>query len=253
MSSNSSVVGQDHLFLVEKEWKKALPAVFKLKKIGAQKYFNEIENISDAFSLSDTDLRCIDEGTAGGLHLAGSGILLNINQAEEVCKKAQVSGIFSHAECGAARIYAKRENLDEEESDEFGIEWAKTIALKLKVPYKGHIEIEKMARPSGLHTAVAAYYDGTGQFDNSKIASLPKGFVIDRKYLDLDYGKTELKTAIEIAFGSHGFGNKFSEEMPFSVVVLAKDAETEKNLVAEAKDVVKEFGERVKVHSVLLK
>lgn len=253
MSSNSSVVGQDHSFLVEKEWKKVLPTVLKLKEIGGQKYFNETENISEAFSLSNTDLRCIDEGTAGGIHLAGSGILLNINQAEEVCKKAQVSGIYSHAECGAASIYAKRENLDEEESDEFGIEWAKTLAEKLKVPYKGHIEIEKMARPSGLHIAVAAYYDGTGQFDNSKIASLPKGFVIDRKYLDSDYGKIELKTAIEIAFGSHGFGQKFNQETPFSVIVLGDNKEILETITNEAREVAASFGERIAVQLVLLK
>ncbi len=253
MSSNSSVVGQDHLFLVDKEWKEVLPTVLKLKKIGGRKYFNETENISEAFSLSDTDLRCIDEGTAGGVHMAGSGILLNINRAEEICKKANVSGVYSHAECGAARIYAKRENLDEEESDEFGIEWAKTLAEKLKVPYKGHIEIEKMVRPSGLHTAVAAYYDGTGKFDNSKIAGLPKGFVINRKYLDSDYGKTELKTAIEIAFGSHGFSEKFNQETPFSVIVLGSEKETLDTEAAEAREVAASFGERVLIHSVLLK
>jgi hypothetical protein len=252
MNSGNSATGQSQAFLVEEEWINALPVLRKLKELGGQKYFETIPNISRALQLKDKNLRCIDEGTIGGIHLAGSGILLNLDQAISFCQKAEIKGVYSHAECGAAKIYAKKESLDPAEADEFGIEWAKTLAEKLKIPYLGHLEISQMARSSGLHTAVAVYYDGTGEFDCSQVAELPKGFIISRRYLDSDYAKLELKMAIEIALGSHGFGQKFSIRDPFIIVVLAKNDPDSKKFLLEAKEVAKKFGPKVLVTPFLM-
>jgi hypothetical protein len=181
-----------------------------------------IQNLKDAFTLNDKSMRCIDEGTPGGLHCAGSGILLSEATAIEEFKKAGVDGIYSHEECGAAGLYAKANDLDPSKSDEYGIAFAKHIAEKIGVPYKGHITIDKMARPSGLHTARVAYYDGTGNFDPSKVKSLPKGFVIDRKNHSKEYALKEIGVSISIALGSHGFGEKFTQQEPFTLIAIGE-------------------------------
>lgn len=236
--------------VAEQYWQNAKTLLERVLKVGANQYFNSQTEIKRAFSLSDRSLRCIDEGTPGGIHLAGSGILLDIDRAVEYSKRARVDGVYSHEDCGAVDLYAELENLDPAFADEYGREWAKTLAKRLKVPYNGHIPIAKMARPRGRHIAAAAYYDATGEFDYSAISTLPVGFIISRKYLDDDYAKTELKTALKIALGSHGFGQKFSKELPFLIIVLAKTEKALKETAAEAEETAAEFREKVKVERV---
>lgn len=235
----------------EEYWQAEETKIASIISGGFEKYLCGIEGHQSAFKLQDTSLRCIDEGTPGGIHLAGSGILLDAATAAKYAESAKVDGVFSHAECGAAKLFAEKENLDPEAADEYGIEWAKTLAERLKVPYKGHIEISQMNRPSGLHDARVVYYDGTGRFDYQGSTDLPKGFVIDRKYLDQSYALQELDVAIQIALGGHGFGDKFTPESPFLAIAL-----TEKNggldkagLLSEAEGIAAKYNNRVSVQA----
>lgn len=225
----------------------------KYKKIllGAKSYFDSIPDRMKAFELKDRCLRCMDEGAPGGIHLAGSGILMNLAEAERIVKEARIEGIYSHEECGAAGIYAKKENLDPASADEYGEEWAKTLAERLNLPYLGHINIGEMRRPVGLHIATVAYYDNTGEFDYALVSALPPGFVISRKYLSAEYAKMELATAASIALGHHGFGDKFTAKSPFIIVILVKkDDPIKPELLTEANDVAREYGDRVKVDCI---
>lgn len=204
----------------EKYWQEQSVKVEEILKLGAERYFHSLPNSERAFQLSDRNVRCIDEGLQGGINLAGSGILLDEENAEEILRKADVDGVWSHEGCGAAELYAAENNLDPEKSDEYGIEWAKKIAGKLNVPYKGHVTLEQMHRPAGFHIARVAYYDGTGQFDPLKISELPAGFVISRKYLDPEYARKETEIAFSIANGNHGFGGKITKEEPFLIIPI---------------------------------
>jgi hypothetical protein len=232
-------------------WSEEVPKLKELVEIGSRKYFEKYKILDSAFDLKDRRMRCMDEGTAGGLHLAGSGILLDMASAEKFAHESGVDGIYSHEECGAAKLYAQKENLDEGFADDYGREWAKALAEKMKVPYLGHIEIGSMKRPAGLHVAVTAYYDGTGRFDNSEVEELPAGFVISRKFLDPDYAKKELAVAVSIAFGGHGFANKFSKETPFAVVILAESEEQADLLKQEAVSEIVQYEDRVKIDVVV--
>ncbi|MDD5110480.1 MAG: hypothetical protein PHI63_04690 [Patescibacteria group bacterium] len=182
--------------------------------------------MAKAFQPADRWLRCIDEGTPGGVHMAGSGILLGVGAAAEAARAAGATTITSHEECGAAKLYATEKGLDPEKSDTYGQEFARDLAKELGVNYC-HLPLSEMARPAGLHVARVAYYDGTGSFDPSRLPdTLPAGFVISRRYLKPDYARRECEIAITIALGHHGFGELFTKDSPFILVVVgdAKDS-----------------------------
>ena len=207
-----------HEEMREQYWRLLEPTFRQIQEIGLAKYFASVD-LAKAFALKDRDLRCMDEGTVGGVHLAGAGIL-NQSAAAEFIKEAGVEGIYSHAGCGAAALYAKQQGLELTEADEYGIAWAKELSERAGVPYRGHTEANEMARPPEFHIARVAYYDGTGQFDPSPVDDLPPGFVISRRYLEPAYAKQEAEIAVAIALGEHGFGEKFTPEAPFYLVAI---------------------------------
>ncbi|MDD5566586.1 MAG: hypothetical protein PHH01_00085 [Patescibacteria group bacterium] len=203
-----------------KYWEEQLPVFSKIKALGFNRYINTLPDFSRAFMLKDNCLRCIDEGTPGGIRLAGSGILLSENEAISVLKNAAVDGIYSHEECGAAKLYAKENNLDPNQADKYGQDWAKKLAKKFNIGYKGFLKITEMARPSGFHIARVAYYDGTGKFNPDEVKGLPSGFVISRRYLNREYALKEMGIAISIALSDHGFGELITPAEPFFLVPI---------------------------------
>lgn len=236
--------------LAKEIWDKQQPLFVELYRDGAGKYFGGIESLAKAFELKDHCVRCMDEGTPTGIHLAGSGILLGVDKGAEALKLAGCDGIYSHAECGAAGIYARTNGLDAAKADEYGIEYAKNVAEKLGVEYKGHIGIDNMARPSGLHVARVAYYDGTGKFDFTADEKMPPGFVVSRRYVDAAYALEEVKVAISIATGGHGFGELITTENPFMIVVIGDKTNADfglDKLRTELAEIEKANGSKVKV------
>ncbi len=221
----------------------------KIYAIGMDNYVKTVEGLVKAFAPKDLAVRCIDEGTPGGVHLAGSGILLGFDKAAEALSKAKCEGIYSHEECGAAGIYARANNLDTTKSDEYGKDFAVKLAEKTGIPYKGHIEIGAMKRPSGLHTARVAYYDGTGKFDPALNSALPAGFVISRRFIDSAYAVEEAKVAAGIATGGHGFGDLITADAPFLIIVLGDKDNAEfsaENLQKELSCIVDSYAGKVK-------
>ncbi len=236
--------------LAEEIWNKQNPIFAELYKAGAAAYFGGIDHLAKAFELKDHCVRCMDEGTPTGIHLAGSGILLGVEKAALVLQNANCDGVYSHAECGAAGIYARQNNLDPAKADEYGISYAKSVAEQMGVPYKGHITINQMARPSGLHVARVAYYDGTGKFDFTANEKMPPGFVVGRRYVDSTYALEEVKVAINIATGGHGFGSLITAENPFLIVVIGDKANSDfsvDKLKKELEEIEQANGGKVKV------
>lgn len=189
-----------------------------------QQLFEYLPKRTNAFILQDYDLRCIDEGTGGGLHIAGTGALY-----PQVVQdfKGKVSGVYSHEDCGAVALYMKNEqssssnnNLTEDQNltaDKL----AKDLANKLGVSFLGRIHASEMTRPMGLHTARVIYYDGSGHFNPGEVLGLPQGFVISRKLIsDINYAKREVEVAVKIALGDHGFGKLFTDKSPLYLVAV---------------------------------
>jgi hypothetical protein len=90
-----------------------------------------------------------------------------------------------------------------------------------------------MERPVEFHNARVVYYDGVGGFNPNKEIGLPMGFVIERAFLPIEYVAEELKVAVNIAFGHHGFGELFTAEHPFVIIALGKSAEEAEKLKQE--------------------
>jgi len=232
---------------IEQEFQQQNRLLEKIYESGMQAYIQDTPDVNKAFNLSDRDLRCIDEGTPGGLHGAGSGILLGSGTAAKIYKPAGVTGVYSHEGCGAAALYAKEKGLPADEADELGRQFAQELAAKLGVPYQGHISFGQMRRPEAPHIARVAYYDGTGSFDYSKIKELPPGFIISRRWLPEGNAQQELKIAIDIALGQHGFGGLIDDKNPFVISSIGNQDLTVEDLAQEIQSLAAEYGGRVKV------
>ena len=239
--------------IIETYWSSQAPIFTKLYTQGATTYVQSLQNLEAAFHENDRTLRCIDERTPGGIHLAGSGILLPEDEIEHVVKRLKkegVEGVWSHAHCGAAALYAQQNNLDMEKGDEYGKEWADTFAKRLGVPYLGHIDSDQLSGPAEFHIARVAYYVGSSHFDPSRVEGLPPGFVINRGYLSPKYAKFEADLSVKIATGEHGFGRLITKETPFLLIVVAdlKDQSASlKQLKAELSPIEHASGGRVRV------
>ena len=232
-------------------WNKQQEVMVKFYKQGAEQYLSSLENINNAFEEKKKCVCCMDEGTAhmnmeGKYALAGSGILYPAASREERLDKVAdllielgVHEITSHDGCGAAKIACERDGLQTDGSDEYGKKWAEDLrrvmqeklAGKHEVAYR-HIDIKDMTRPAEYHNARTVWFDGTGRFNPAVLGKkAPQGFVIDykndiHKNADEDvkgYPFEELKVALTIAFGHHGFEKLFNQENPFVVVVMADD------------------------------
>lgn len=122
------------------------------------------------------------------------------------------------------------------------------MAVDLGVPYAGHIT--DLARPLDMHDARVAYYDGTGHFDPSLAVNLPKGFVVSRRYLSAAYAAKEIEIAVSIALGRHGFGQHFTPEQPFHIIVVG-DPHVENYSTEALKHELSIFADKHAGHMVL--
>lgn len=211
-----------------------------------QQLFDSISNKMAACSLNDHHLRCIDEGTNGGFHLAGSGILYHSAFPD---LRGKVTGLYSHEGCGAAAKFVKDHNLQTDDTDKVGDEEAQKLADRLGVNYLGRITASDMSRPIASHIARAVYVT-LCDFDPSALVDLPKGFVISRQLItDSEYAQQEIELARAIAFGPHGFGTLFTIESPFYIVIVLKsdtDPALRDQALMEAREVAdKNIGVRV--------
>lgn len=219
------------------------PVMGKIYEKGFAGFANEIGNIAEAFDQHDCCVRCMDEGTPGGFHYAGSGILREKNEIIAELKAAGVKKITSHDGCGAAALYAKANGIDVSEADACGKKFAQEIATKLGLSHE-HISAEQMNRPKEFHIARIAYYDGTGRFNYQNVKELPAGFIISRGIQKDSASVEEAKVAFSIATGDHGFGNKIDADNPFVFVVIGKTTEEADQLASELSGLV---NERVKI------
>jgi hypothetical protein len=225
------------------------PDLEKLYELGAMSYFErEFPDIKRAFKGAQKCAVCMDEGTAhkdingeAKFCIGGSGILFTADNEESRLEKVAklmieqgVTNITSHGGCGAAGIAYKRDFPDADvhenlplKIEEYAKKWSDKLADKIKElghpAERTHILAEDMERPVEFHNARVVYYDAIGGFNPNIEIGLPMGFVIERAYLPVEYANEELRIAVNIAFGSHGFEKLFSTTFPFVIIIFAKD------------------------------
>jgi len=260
-------------------WEAENEDIKNLLSQGAQIFFRkEFPDLKHAFLDKLECVVCMDEGTAhkdiGGeakLCMAGSGILYPASSEEERVQKVAnlfnvlgIKDVTSHGGCGAAGLAFRRDfpgvTPTPEQVDEYAKSWSEKVdeeinRLGSESEYK-HIEAGDMERPAEFHTARVAYYDGIGGFNPNKEIGLPMGFVISRHYVPADYVAEELQIAVGIAFGGHGFGDLFSKDLPFIVIIFGRTTETVESLKKEVENILKDVQEykdgKVKVDGVLI-
>ena len=215
---------------------------------GVASYLTALPGWQKAFELRDRYLRCIDEGTPGGLHLAGSGILLDMGRAAETARAMRVEAVTYHDDCTEIINWGKTKNLLP--GSEF--EEAKKIYVRLAQELGVPLYKTELKRPEGLHAARVIYYDGTGSFDPSAVNGLPIGFVISRRYLKADYALSEVTMALDVAFGAHGFGEWFTRTTPLWLVVLGSRSLPSAKLIGELEPLVANRAGRVKIDELNL-
>lgn len=229
-------------------WAAGHNMISSLLKIGARDFFTkEFPDLKHAFSDHLTCVVCMDEGTAhkdmeegDKLALAGSGILYpadnevdRLDRVADLMIARSVMTITSHGGCGAAGIAHRRDfpgsDPTVEQAEHYAIAWAKklTDVINRKQHQAEHVHIagSEMERPFEFHNARVVYFDAVGGFNPNKEKDLPMGFVIERKFVPAEYAGAELKVAANIAFGHHGFGERFTTDAPFVVVVFASSAD----------------------------
>lgn len=137
-------------------------------------------------------------------------------------------------------------------ADEFGKYHAKKLAHDLSADYR-HIEAEEMT--GEIHNERALYFDSTGKFNPGILKEMPVGFISSSPKFALpdDYCQKELSALCGIALGSHGFGDKFTKENPFYIIVSAGSEEDLTKLKRAAKLTAEKFEGRIAVDGFIVK
>jgi hypothetical protein len=249
----------------QKVWESELGVFDGIEKLGMQKFVETIHGMDKAFH-ADKCLRCIDEGTTGGEHLAGSGILLSEEALIEAMKKGEIDRVTSHQNCGAAKEFLARitdgriapppawytelDPSDQKDPEKVAFAFGEHQEKKFGVPHE-HISAGDMERPSDMHIARAAYFDGTGSFDFSQVKDLPKGFGISRRILTSVDARKEVALSASIAMDKdHGLGDFITSEHPFYIIVVGDPDDPNysvETLTAELEGVEAESEGRIKV------
>ncbi|MCX6795279.1 MAG: hypothetical protein NT165_00910 [Candidatus Falkowbacteria bacterium] len=198
-----------------------------LKGENVQSILESLPGFSESFDHPLDTIDCSDGRVLDGrkIGIAGSGMLLSEKERDLFIQnyRGKIKKLTTHRDCGAAGIAFR--SLGEGEipegissADEYGTYQGKKLAEALGAE---HEFIEKLA--NDYHNEVAIVLDSTGTFDSTSIADFPAHFVCSGAGLGFseEYMKTELKTLAGIALGSHGFGQRFTEENPLYIIVTA--------------------------------
>ncbi len=188
--------------------------------------------------------------------IAGAGVAFDLvdplayKQFVEFMKKAGITEVWSHDDCGAAQVVHGKGDT----GDEKGRDFAERLANDLVVAAKHIIEEDDSGRttpemPIHLHHERMLCLDGTGYLNPQKLG-LPSRFLMSSPSIDgypEDKIRSELTTLLRDVTINHGFGQNFSVEEPMYIVVSARDAAQQQRFVALAEEVASELGEKLPI------
>ena len=116
-------------------WKLGQPITAEIMQKGMREYLQDLDGWKRVFELEDFAIRCMDGRTPGGVHLAGSGVLIGLDSAKKfadavTASLGQIDAVTWHPDCGAAKIVASKTGQD---SALVAEKFAKELAGKLGV------------------------------------------------------------------------------------------------------------------------
>lgn len=234
-------------------WSEHLGVFDQIFQEGMQSCVNKLASEAN-FTPADGTLNCMDERTPGGRHLAGSGILLKSDETAAIADKLKIETIYWHRGCGAAKKYVEQHGYDPADADLYAEAYVEKVAGLLGIDY-GERTLE---RPQ-LHIARIAYVSELpGGFDFRAGASdgrsiLPPGFIIEPKnHPTQNTALEEVKIALDIAFGSHGFADRFTPESPFIICPVRPHNKQPYMPIGSISSVIKPYGNRVRIDGFTL-
>lgn len=204
------------------------------------------ERLRQAFETKPTAIVCMDEGVsladpvATEVALAGSGVFFTDEEAAQTATALRTHGLLIdtvtyHEACGAAGLYAARHGLLPEGSARWAAERLMRLLGLPGPPAKvGYSEAKlPMQRDPRFHHAVAAVVDGTGRI-NLPILEFPASLQLSACYYPNPHRLAEeVALAETIALDPvHGFGERFTPEQPFLIVLVGDEDDRDWNLTA---------------------
>lgn len=216
---------------MDQEWART----FELSRGAREKGFGvhvgeNAEQVKRVFEDAPVCVCCMDERVAGrqnGISIGGSGILIKddpVKRAEfiQALKARGITKVYLHEGCGAVRgVYAGAKNISAEQAEAEALAWAKELETELGGD--GTIETLPVV-PREFHNAQCAYIAFTENFNVQAAGdTLPPGFVISGTAVGIEHVAAQASVAVSIAFGSHGFGDRFTRENPFVIVIVANN------------------------------
>ncbi|MBI4653158.1 hypothetical protein HY750_02800 [Candidatus Kuenenbacteria bacterium] len=253
-----SLEKEKFVILKNKEWEEQNEEYKFLqdKKISLENYIGEKRiNLEEGYKKEGDEvvIGCIDSGIEKRIPLAGSGILfLTEDELLEFIKKRKVDVITSHDGCGAALIWARKKdlNINQEGADKLAMTYIHNIANKAGIKYR-YIRADEMKRSQDFQPARMVFYNNIKDYYPSVIKGLPPTFSIERFTLfNVENAKERLKLAIKIAFGDHGFGERFTEKNPFIIACCLNEGDDFDEIKKEVNKILEEMDikkERIKV------
>lgn len=217
----------------EEEWQHTLASAEAVRAAGgyvryAEQHPNEIaQTVVEAPNC----VCCMDErvvSQVNGVAVAGSGILIKDDSEKRQAfiqglKDQGIKKVYLHSGCGAIALYGQMMGLTPEQAEADALAWAKQLETELG----GDGAIETLGvKPEGFHNAQALYLAFTSNFSIKNAETLPPGFIVSALAVGMEHALAQVDVAInKIALGAHAFGDRFTKETPFTIVVVAANDE----------------------------
>ncbi len=221
---------EKHMQKVEEEWRRTSNRMEEIRSAGgfsalATEYPKEIKEI---VSHEGECVFCMDGRVApkeNGVAIAGSGILIKNDPIARdlLVRTLRAQGIhkvFLHEDCGAVGLYAATKGISQERAQEDAQQWAKELTLLLGGTDE---QAETLSVALDFHNEQLVYVTLSEHFCLKDAPDFPTGFQVDAGVVSFANVLAQVKVAIDIALGHHGFGERFTKKNPFTVVVAARN------------------------------
>lgn len=226
-----------HMQKIEEEWKRTLNRMEEIRSTGGFSALStkHSDEVKEMVSHEGECVFCMDGRVApkeNGVAIAGSGILIKDDPVArdllvQALRAQGIRKVFLHENCGAVGLYASIKGISQDRAQEEAQTWAKELTRLLG----GNDEkTETLPVDLDFHNEQLVYVTLSEHFCLKNAPDFPTGFQVDAGVVSFANVLAQVKVAIDIALGHHGFGDRFTEKNPFTVVVAARNEEELKTI-----------------------